>query len=169
MAILDFLIVCVRSQPALLGYMCDIKTSPTATFGAASILPAVVELLGWSTQVISCDRETPMIINPHLSEHQRCCRCHWTFHPHCDFRHSILGRTNATISRLFRENVPIETLESNFVSFRLSSCFRNNFWKNASTPISTTTIRIEMMDTGDKRAVAASFRLLTQHLLNYTT
>lgn len=25
------------------------------------------------------------------------------------------------------------------------------------------------MDTGDKRAVATSFRLLTQHLLNYTT
>ncbi|CAF3791884.1 unnamed protein product [Rotaria magnacalcarata] len=45
----------------------------------------------------------------------------------------------------------------------------NDFWKNNSTPISNTNIRIELMDTGDKRAVAASFRLLTKHLLNYKT
>lgn len=51
MAILDFLIVCVNSQPALLGYLCDINTSATATFGSSSILEPIVELLRWSAQV----------------------------------------------------------------------------------------------------------------------
>ncbi len=51
MAILDFLIVCVNSQPALLGYLCDINTTPTATFGTSTILQPIVELLRWSTQV----------------------------------------------------------------------------------------------------------------------
>ena len=51
MNILDFLIVCVHSQPALLGYLCDINTSPTATFGQTSILPLIAELLRWSIQV----------------------------------------------------------------------------------------------------------------------
>jgi hypothetical protein len=51
MAILDFLIVCVNSQPALLGYLCDINTTPTATFGKSTILQPIVELLRWSTQV----------------------------------------------------------------------------------------------------------------------
>jgi hypothetical protein len=55
MAILDFLIVCVNSQPALLGYLCDINTSPTATFGNATILQPIVELLRWSTQVRNRD------------------------------------------------------------------------------------------------------------------
>lgn len=51
MAILDFLIVCVNSQPALLGYLCDINTAATNTFGSSSILQPIVELLRWSTQV----------------------------------------------------------------------------------------------------------------------
>jgi hypothetical protein len=51
MAILDFLIVCVNSQSALLGYLCDINTAPTATFGNSTILQPIVELLRWSTQV----------------------------------------------------------------------------------------------------------------------
>jgi len=51
MAILDFLIVCVNSQSALLGYLCDINTSLTATFGNSTILKPIVELLRWSTQV----------------------------------------------------------------------------------------------------------------------
>lgn len=51
MAILDFLIVCVNSQPALLGYLCDINTAATNTFGNSSILQPIVELLRWSTQV----------------------------------------------------------------------------------------------------------------------
>ncbi len=53
--------------------------------------------------------------------------------------------------------------------FSIGFLFRNDFWKNISTPITNTSIRIELMDTGDKRAVSTSFRLLTQHLLNYTT
>jgi hypothetical protein len=51
MAILDFLIVCVHSQAALLGYLCDMSNAAAATFGSASILPSVVDLLRWSTQV----------------------------------------------------------------------------------------------------------------------
>lgn len=51
MAILDFLIVCVNYQPALLGYLCDINTSSTTTFGNSTILQPIVELLRWSTQV----------------------------------------------------------------------------------------------------------------------
>jgi hypothetical protein len=51
MAILDFLIVCVNSQSALLGYLCDINTNSTATFGKSTILQPIVELLRWSTQV----------------------------------------------------------------------------------------------------------------------
>lgn len=35
--------------------MCDINTSPTATFANASILPAIVELLRWSTKVLRAD------------------------------------------------------------------------------------------------------------------
>lgn len=51
MAILDFLIVCVNSQPALLGYLCDINTNQRETFGNSTILQPIVELLRWSTQV----------------------------------------------------------------------------------------------------------------------
>ena len=61
MAILDFLIVCVNSQPALLGYLCDINTNATATFGSSSILEPIVELLRWSAQV-STKKEDKLII-----------------------------------------------------------------------------------------------------------
>lgn len=47
--------------------------------------------------------------------------------------------------------------------------YRNDFWKNISSSISCTNVQIEVMDVGDKRAVSVSFRLLTQHLLNFTT
>ena len=43
------------------------------------------------------------------------------------------------------------------------------FGKNISTPLTSTNVRIELLETGDKRAVSTSFRLFTQHLLNYTT
>jgi len=46
---------------------------------------------------------------------------------------------------------------------------RNDFWKNVSASITKTNMRIEMMDKDDQKAVSTSFRLLTQHLLNYTT
>lgn len=51
MGILDFLIVCVNYQPALLGNLCDINTSSTTTFGNSTILQPIVELLRWSSQV----------------------------------------------------------------------------------------------------------------------
>ncbi|CAF4345958.1 unnamed protein product, partial [Rotaria sp. Silwood2] len=128
MAILDFLIVCVNSQPALLGYLCDINTSSTATFGNSTILQPVVELLRWSTQNTN------------------------------DIAASDLFILTVTFITQFWEQ-----------HTQLLFYFRNDFWKNISIPISNTSVRIELMDPGDKRAVSASFRLLTQHLLNYTT
>jgi len=132
MAILDFLIVCVRSQPALLGFMCDINTSPTSTFGSASILPEIVELLEWSTQKTN----DPAAAN------------------------ELFILTVNFITQFWEERTQL--LVDYFVKI-------NNFWKNVSTPITKTNIQFKVMDTGDKRVVATSFRLLTQHLLNYTT
>ncbi|CAF0771141.1 unnamed protein product [Rotaria sordida] len=131
MAILDFLIVCVNSQPALLGYLCDINTTSTATFGNSTILQPIVELLRWSTENTNDVAASDLFI-----------------------------LTVTFITQFWEQHTQL--LVDYFVKI-------NDFWKNISTPISNTRVRIELMDTGEKRAVSASFRLLTQHLLNYTT
>ncbi|CAF3732668.1 unnamed protein product [Adineta steineri] len=131
MAILDFLIVCVNSQSALLGYLCDINTTPTATFGNSTILQPIVELLRWSTQNTNDVAASDLFI-----------------------------LTVTFITQFWEQHTQL--LVDYFVKI-------NDFWKNISIPITTTSVRIELMDTGDKRAVSTSFRLLTQHLLNYTT
>ncbi|CAF1551321.1 unnamed protein product, partial [Adineta ricciae] len=131
MAILDFLIVCVNSQPALLGYLCDLNTSATATFGNSTILQPIVELLRWSAQNTSEVAATDLFI-----------------------------LTVTFITQFWEQHTQL--LVDYFVKI-------NDFWKNISAPITNTSVSIKLMDTGDKRAVSTSFRLLTQHLLNYTT
>ncbi|CAF1971934.1 unnamed protein product [Rotaria magnacalcarata] len=131
MAVLDFLIVCVDSQPALLGYLCDINTAPTATFGSSTILQPIVELLRWSTQ------HTDDIV-----------------------ANDLFILTVTFITQFWEQRTQL--LVDYFVKI-------NDFWKNISISISRTSVCIELMDIGEKCAVSASFRLLTQHLLNYTT
>ncbi|CAF3615712.1 unnamed protein product [Rotaria socialis] len=131
MTILDFLIVCVNSQPALLGYLCDINTAQAATFGNSTILQPIVELLRWSTQ-----------------------------HTNDIAANDLFILTVTFITQFWEQRTQL--LVDYFVKI-------NDFWKNISTSISHTSVCIELMDTGEKCAVSASFRLLTQHLLNYTT
>ena len=99
-------------------------------------------------------------------EYERC-RRQRSVHLNRVVHHSILGAKHPATRELLRANVSSEYLRT-FPRFIVLNSSKD-FWKNISAPISNTNIRIELMDPNDKRAVSASFRLFTQHLLNYTT